>query len=120
MDKIAREPVMFRKPHAFLFLIVLMGALDWLTTMASVLGFNAKEINPFLSAVTGPSLVLFSFVKLRAILVAGIAFHKASSMRFGAGSYSNFASKFLDSGFSISLVALTIVVVNNVAVMLRL
>ena len=104
---------MLKKELLFFTAITLMGILDWLTTVAGVLFFRATEINPLLSGLTQSSIVLFSVVKLSAVILAGIAFHKAAALSKPATSDWHFTSTFLNGGRSLAFLALTAVVANN-------
>jgi hypothetical protein len=103
---------MLKKEHLFFSAIILVGIVDWLTTVAGVLFFGATEINPLLSGLTKTSMILFSAIKLSAIVIAGFAFYKARVLSTTAHDW-NFTRRFLYSGYSVTLLALTAVVANN-------
>jgi hypothetical protein len=102
-----------KKEHLFFSAIILVGLIDWLTTIAGVLFFGATEINPLLSGLTKTSMVLFSAIKLSAIVIAGFAFYKARALSTTAAHDWHFTRKFLYGGYSVALLALTAVVANN-------
>ena len=105
---------MFKKELLFFSTIILMGFIDWLTTVGGILFFGAKEINPLLSGLTQSSLLLFSTVKLSAIIFAGFAFYKAGAISKPMANDWHFTGRFLDGGYVLTLLALTAVVANNI------
>lgn len=109
-----------RKELLFCVALILMGFLDWLTTMIGILFFGATETNPLISGLTQSSMLTFSTVKLSAVSLAGFVFYKAGAMGRIAGQAPCFASRFLDSGYVVSLLALTAFVINNITVVFRL
>jgi hypothetical protein len=60
-----------RKELLLLSSMLLLGIIDWLTTMTGVVYFYATELNPLLAALTQTNIVLFSIVKLTAISSLG-------------------------------------------------
>jgi len=111
---------MHRKDLWFCAALILMGFLDWLTTMIGVLYFGATETNPLIAGLTQSSMLIFSAVKLSAVSLAGFVFYKAGAMGRNAGQTPCFATMFLDSGYAVSLLALTAFVINNITVLFRL
>jgi hypothetical protein len=100
--------------------IVLMGFLDWLTTMTGVLFFGATEVNPLLAGLTKSSMVLFSAVKISAVVIAGFTFYKLTAFSRPTTNDWHFTSRFLDGGYSLTFLALTAVVANNMITLIRL
>ena len=99
------------KKDLFFITIVIVGFLDWFTTEIGVLFYGANELNPVLSGLTS-SMVLFSVVKLSAVVITGLAFYKAANI---ASSDSNpgLTGRFLDGGYLLTFVVLAMVVSNN-------
>jgi hypothetical protein len=95
-----------------------MGAFDWLTTMIGVVFFGATEVNPLFAGLTQSSMLLFSVAKLSAVAAIGSAFYLA--MGGAIRQIPSFSSRFMYSGYAISLIALTTLVVNNISVIVRL
>jgi hypothetical protein len=93
--------------------IVLMGVLDWMTTILGVFYFGATEANPLIAGVAQKSVPVFSVIKLSAVLIVGFLFYNAKK-RLKNTSTTLVARSFLSSGYLLSLMALTIVVSNNV------
>jgi hypothetical protein len=108
---------MIRKKSLFFTAIMLLGFLDWLTTVTGIVFFGATEVNPLLSGVTRSSLMLFSVVKLTAVVLAGFAFHKAAAISRQATDYWHFTKRFLDGGCSLAVLGLLVIVGNNMIVM---
>ena len=99
--------------------IILVGFLDWATTISGILFFGATEINPLLTGLTQSSLLLFSVVKLSAIIIAGALFYKATTLTFLNSGSLQFTGRFLQGGYTLTLLLLTIVVTNNIIVILK-
>ena len=68
---------MIKKTWLFFSALVLVGFLDWLTTVVGVAFFGASETNPLLVGLVSSNMVLFSAVKLFAVVAGGLAFYKA-------------------------------------------
>jgi hypothetical protein len=111
---------MLKKELLFFFAIILMGFLDWLTTVIGVFFFGATEVNPLLSGLTKSSMILFSAVKLSAVVLAGFALYKAAAISRPTNNDWHFTKRFLDGGYSLTFLALTAVVANNMIVVFRL
>ncbi len=108
-----------RKELLFFSAIILMGFLDWLTTMTGILFRGAVEVNPLLSGLTKSSKILFSVIKLTAISLAGFGFYKAAVMVKSTTNGWHFTSTFLNGGCSMAVLMLALVVANNAIVVLR-
>ncbi len=108
-------------PHKeciFFFAIMLMGFLDWLTTVTGIAFFGATEANPLLSGVARSNMVIFSAAKLTAVVIAGFAFYKAASISRKIAQSQHFTNGFLNGGCSLTVLGLAAVVANNIAVIL--
>ena len=57
--------------------LVLMGTMDWLTTIIGIGYFGAVESNPFMAGLTSTSLVAFTAVKLTITALVALLFYKA-------------------------------------------
>jgi hypothetical protein len=106
---------MVKKEIWFCITLILIGTLDWLTTIVGVVFFGATETNPLIANLTQTNMLLFSAVKLSAITLAGLLFYKAETKTKLTNQISPFAKKFLNSGYAISLFTLSFVVLNNFA-----
>ena len=102
---------MINKSWLFFFALVLVGVLDWLTTIVGVAFFGASETNPLLVGLVSSNMVLFSAVKLFAVVAGGLAFYKAVGLTtdFNRG----LTKRFLDISYSLTFITLTVVVFNN-------
>ena len=58
-------------------------------------------------------MILFSAVKLSAVVLAGFAFYKAAAISRLITNDWHFTKRFLDGGYSLTFFALTAVVANN-------
>jgi hypothetical protein len=111
---------MLKKELVFFSAIILLGFLDWLTTVTGVLFFGAAEVNPLLSGLTRSSMLLFSVVKLSAVVLIGFAFYKAAAISKSTTNDWHFPGRLLDGGYSLTFLALTAVVANNMIAIFRL
>jgi hypothetical protein len=57
--------------------LILMGTMDWLTTIIGIAYFGAVESNPFMAGLTSSSLIAFTAVKLTTTLLMALLFYKA-------------------------------------------
>ena len=92
---------------------ILIGTLDWLTTLVGVVFFGATETNPLLTSLTQSNMLLFSAIKLSAITLTGLLFYRAETKTKLTSQISPLAKKFLTSGYAICLLTLSLVVANN-------
>jgi len=60
--------------------LVLMGSMDWLTTIIGIVYFGAVEANPFLVGVASTSLPTFTAIKLSTTIIIALLFHKADKI----------------------------------------
>jgi hypothetical protein len=96
-------------------MLVVFGLLDLVTTVVGVTCFGAVEANPLLSGITKASPLVFSGIKLLAIIAIGLTFYKAgSALSVGLN------GRFLQFSYSLSLVFMTYVVTNNCLVVAHL
>jgi len=63
--------------------LILMGSMDWLTTVVGIAFFGAVEGNPFLADITQTSLLLFTVIKLSTTVMVGLLFYKAEKTLLG-------------------------------------
>jgi hypothetical protein len=104
---------MVKREVVFCTTLILVGTLDWITTVFGVLFFGATETNPLLANLTQTNVLLFSVIKLLAITLTGFLFYKAETKTKLASKVSPFAKKFLNVGYTISIFGLAVVVLNN-------
>jgi hypothetical protein len=110
---------MLKKEIIFFLAIILVGFLDWLTTIAGVFFFGAKEANPLLMGATS-NMMFFSAIKLSVVIITAFAFYKAAAISSLAKTDLHFTGKILNGGYSMTLLALTIVVANNIITIMRI
>src|SRR4030067_2720945 len=104
---------MFRKGLFFCSVLILMGSIDWLTTVIGIVCFGAVEVNPLFAALTQMNLLAFSVTKLLTVVLIGGLFYKAGSFKGESVGCASFSGRGLDSGYFASLVLLLFVVANN-------
>ena len=107
---------MIKKDLLFFSALVLIGLSDWVTTIIGVTFFGAQETNPLLMGLVNSNMVLFSAVKLCAVVGAGLAFYKAVGLSKGLNW--NVTNRFLDVSYSVAFLFLSGVVMNNLNVLL--
>jgi len=100
--------------------VILVGVLDWLTTVTGVLFFGAVEVNPLLSGLTRSSILLFSTAKIAAVVLAGLAFYKAFALIKPSKSDWRLTNGFLNGGCLFTVLVLSVVVVNNMVAVIGL
>ncbi len=110
---------MQNKERLFFSAIIIVGFLDWLSTVSGILFFGATEVNPLLFGLTRSSMILFSLVKLSAVILIGFTFYKAAAISESATNNWHFTKKFLYGGYSLTLLALAAVVTSNITTIFR-
>ena len=110
---------MLKKELLLFTAIILLGFLDWLTTVTGLFFFRAVEANPLLSGLTKSSMVLFSVVKLSAVILIGFAFYKAIVISKSRTNNWDFTKRFLYGGYVLTFLVLTAVVTSNVIAIFR-
>jgi hypothetical protein len=99
-------------------ILISIGLADWLTTIVGITNFGATETNLLLSTLTQSNLLAFSIIKLSATLLIGALFYKGSKIETPGANY-QLGKRFLQSGYFLSLTMLTVVVTNNVIMVVR-
>jgi hypothetical protein len=115
-----RGKAMFKKELLFCFALILMGAIDWVTTVTGTLCFGAVEINPLFAGLTKTNILLFSAIKLTIVVLTGLLFYKAGTIVNMLKSTSHLGKRTLESGYALSLMMLTVAVTNNVITVARI
>jgi len=111
---------MFKKELLFCFALISMGAIDWVTTVTGTLCFGAVEINPLFAGLTNTNILLFSVIKLTAVVLTGLLFYKAGTIVTMVKGSSHLGKRALESGYALSLMMLTVAVANNVLTVARI
>ena len=63
--------------------LVLVGSMDWLTSIVGITCFGAVESNPFMAGIAGASLAAFTVIKLIATVLIGLLFYQGERMLLG-------------------------------------
>jgi Domain of unknown function (DUF5658) len=108
------------KALLFLALVFILGYLDWLTTVVGLLYYGGNELNPVLSGLTKSSILVFSAAKLTAVALAGFTAYIATDITKSAKNNWRFTNKFVNCGISFTVIALSVVVANNMIVIFKL
>ena len=99
-------------------LLVLMGSLDWLTTIVGIVWFGAVEGNPFLAGLTGANLPAFTAIKLGTAIFVGFMFYQANKTLSGLENKNSkgfvLTRLVLKGAYLASATFLTYAVINNV------
>ena len=100
--------------------LVLMGSMDWLTTIIGIFYFGAVEVNPFFADITRTNLVAFTVIKLTTTLFVGLWYYLGERMllRLKDKNSKSFlcARILLRGGFVVITVVLLFAVLNNLIV----
>ena len=104
--------------------LVLMGSMDWLTTVIGIAYFGAVEGNPFLADITRTSLPAFTAIKLFTTIFVGLLFYKAEktllrTQNQDTGSF-RFARIMLRVAYITATAFLLIAVLNNLIVVVKI
>jgi len=110
---------MFKKELLFCFALILMGFLDWLTTVTGILCFGAVEINPLFAGLTQASILVYSGIKLSIVVLVGFLFYKADKIEKMLRGNSLLGKRVLELGYAASLITMTIAVTNNIITVAR-
>jgi len=110
---------MLKKDLILFSAIILLGILDWLTTVTGLFFYGAAEVNPLLFGLTKSSMILFSVVKLSAVIVIGFAFYKAIVISRSETKDWHFTKRILYGGYALTFLVLTAVVTSNVIAISR-
>jgi len=100
--------------------LILIGSMDWLTTIIGIAYFGAVEGNPFLANITQTSLLAFTVIKLSTTVMIGLLFYKAEKALLGTPDKSTWSFKcahtILWVAYFIANVILLFAVLNNLIV----
>ncbi|MGD0645455.1 MAG: DUF5658 family protein [Candidatus Bathyarchaeia archaeon] len=111
---------MVKREVLFCMTLILVGTVDWLTTIVGMVFFGATETNPLFAGLTRSNMLIFSIVKLLAVMLAGLVFYIAETKTKISDQVSPFAKKLLNSGYVISIFTLTAVVANNITAIVKI
>ena len=104
--------------------LILMGYMDWLTTIIGIFYFGAVEANPFFVEMTRTNLVAFTAVKLMTTIFVGLLYYLGERMllRLKDRKSRSFlcARIILRTGFVVTTVILLSAILNNIIVIGRI
>lgn len=60
--------------------LILMGSMDWLTTLVGLAYFGAVESNPFIAEIAKTSLPAFTAIKLFTTVIVGLLFYNSEKI----------------------------------------
>jgi hypothetical protein len=102
---------------------ILMGSMDWLTTIIGIAYFGAVEGNPFLAEIARTSLPAFTAIKLSTTISVGLLFYKAEKTLQRTPDKNRLSFRctriILRSAYIAATVFLLIAVLNNLIVVAR-
>ncbi|MBT0159417.1 hypothetical protein G4O51_05480 [Candidatus Bathyarchaeota archaeon A05DMB-2] len=103
--------------------LVLMGTMDWLTTIIGIAYFGAVESNPFMAGLTSTSLLAFTAVKLTTTVLVALLFYKAEKTLLLAPTKTSrtfmMTRIVLRAAYILATALLLAAVVNNLIVVVR-
>jgi Na+/H+ antiporter NhaD/arsenite permease-like protein len=116
-----KEEVVILRVRGFPSLtLVLMGYMDWFTTIIGISYFGAVEINPLMAELTQTNLAAFTAVKLTSSIFVGLLYYQGEKMlqRLEEKKSKSFlrARTILRTGFVVATVVLLSAVINNIFV----
>jgi hypothetical protein len=102
---------------------ILLGSMDWLTTIVGIAYFGAVEGNPFMADITRISLPVFTVIKLSTTIMVGLLFYKAEKTLLRTSDKNTrsfkFTSLILKVAYIIAMVILLFAVLNNLIVVVN-
>jgi hypothetical protein len=102
---------------------ILMGSMDWLTTIIGIAYFGAVEGNPFLAEIARTSLPAFTAIKLSTTIIVGLLFYKAEKTLLRTPDKNSLSFRctriILRGAYIAATVFLLIAVLNNLIVVAR-
>jgi hypothetical protein len=103
--------------------LILMGSIDWLTTVIGIVYFGAIEGNPFLADITQTSLPLFTLIKLFTTVIVGLLFYNAEKTLLKIADKSTRSFKYariiLRAAYVVATAILLFAVLNNLIVVIN-
>jgi hypothetical protein len=103
--------------------LILMGSMDWLTTIIGIVYFGAVEGNPFLADIVSTSLPVFTAIKLSTTIIIGLLFYKAERTLLRTSDKNTrsfrYARIVLRVAYVAAMVLLLFAVLNNLSVVVR-
>ena len=103
--------------------LMLMGSMDWLTTIVGITYFGAVEANPVIANIASQSLPAFTAVKLLTTLMVGLIFYQAEKSLLKTQNQTSKAFKWtritLRTAYIGATAMLLVAVINNLSIVLQ-
>ena len=103
--------------------LILMGSLDWLTTIVGIIFFGAVEGNPFLTGLASTNLPAFTAIKLSTTIIIAFLFHKADKMLLKTQDKNTrsfrYARLMLRGAYLMATALLLVAVLNNLLIVVK-
>jgi hypothetical protein len=103
--------------------LIVMGSMDWLTTIIGIVYFGAVESNPLMAGLTNTSLVTFTAIKLATTVFVALLFYKAEKTIFAVSDRTSRSFTLtrivLRAAYLTTIGLLLMAVVNNLLVVVR-
>jgi len=108
-----------KKALLFCFALILIGLLDWLTTIVGVFFFGAVEINPLFSELVHTNFLAFGGIKLLVTVFVGFLFYKIDRVKDLRSDF-NLGKRILNTGYFATFMILTVAVANNIITVVKI
>ena len=108
------------KALIFFTVVILLGFMDWLTTVVGLLFCGGTELNPVLSGLTKSNMIVFSATKLAAVMLTAFAAYKAVNLTKNTKNSWHLTNKLINGGIALTVLALSVVVANNMMIVFKL
>lgn len=103
--------------------LVMMGSMDWLTTIIGIVYFGAVEGNPLLADVVRTSLPTFTVIKLSTSIIIGLLFYQADKLLARTQDKSTRSFRYtrvtLRGAYIVAMSLLIFAVLNNLIVVVQ-
>lgn len=109
-----------KKALLFCFALILIGLLDWLTTVVGIFFFGAVEINPLFSELAHTNVLAFGGIKLLVTVFVGFLFYKIDKIKDNLRCDFNLGKRILNTGYFASFMILTVAVANNILTIVKI
>jgi hypothetical protein len=120
VEKGKEEALVLRVRTVPSLILVLMGYMDWLTTMIGIVYFGAVEVNPFFADIVRTNLVAFTAIKLTTTIFVGLLYYVGDRMLMRLKDKESksflFARVTLRVGYVVITAVLLSAILNNIIV----
>ena len=100
--------------------LILLGLLDWVTTVVGVFCLGAVEINPLFAGLAHANVLAFSSIKLSVTVLVGLLFYRTGEVAAVPRNGFQFGNTALNTGYFVSLAMLSMVVVSNIFMFVKI